>query len=77
MIDKVLGIIGQSISHAVIWFERVIIAMDAFDIVTIGVILGIVGRRLLKPIFGSSGSDKAKKGGVKQNKPSTQKGGDD
>lgn len=61
MIIDVLAIFGRSITSAVEWFEKTVTAMGAFDIVAIGIILGIVGRRLLKPIFGSAGSDTAKK----------------
>ena len=68
MIDSVLSLLGRSIASAVLLFEKTVIAMDAFDIVTIAIILGIVGRRLLKPIFGG-GSDTAKKV-----KPTNQKG---
>lgn len=61
MIIDVLSIFGSSIASAVEWFEKTAMAMGAFDIVTIGIIVGIVGKRLLKPIFGSAGSDTAKK----------------
>lgn len=61
MIKDILAILGNSIASAVVWLEKTVMAMGAFDIVSIGIIVGIVGRRLLKPVFGSAGSDKAKK----------------
>lgn len=52
MINDALSIVGRSISSAVLWFETLISSIDAVDIVMGSIILGVVGRRLLKPIFG-------------------------
>lgn len=68
MVVDVLAMIGQSVAVAVEWFERFVSAMGAFDIVLVAIVVGMIGRRLLKPIFGSAGSDSAKK---------KQKGGED
>lgn len=61
MVVEVLAMIGRSVAVAVEWFEKSVTAMGAFDMVLVSIVVGMVGRRLLKPVFGSAGSDTAKK----------------
>lgn len=61
MVSEAVSIFGQALSGVVGWFLQFLTADGLSDFFLSGVFLMLVGKFLLAPLFGSAGSDKARR----------------
>ena len=61
MVNQAISIFGQALASVVGWFLQFLSADGLSDLFLSGVFLFLVGKFLLAPLFGSAGSDKARK----------------
>lgn len=61
MVTDAVGIFGQALTGVVGWFLQFLSADGLSDLFLSGVFLVLIGKFLLAPLFGSAGSDKARR----------------
>lgn len=61
MVAQIFEIFTIALSQAVVWFEQLLSAAEMTGIFLSAVFLVLLANFLLKPLFGSAGSDKVRK----------------